>query len=793
MLDKKQWAQTLQSWLTASLFALCLSYFGLRLLGQYATAMDFSWPMNIIKILALCLIFGLLFEHWKLSLPLVALGLGAFLFQFFTGSDWQLPFLSPSFWTAEGSFFQSLISWIKTTSLESPAAGPVFLPDFLIIACSLLAVFTHWALPIPLLNLLFLIGPLFFIQGLTDEIQWIFALLAGLFCVYSSYAFRQDPAGRDQRPPITFGLTLLALTFLLSLVISPNTFYNHQLSRFINDRRPMEGGEVTAFSLKELGFYPQGNMEIGGPVEPSQKSYMDVTAGPDSLYLRGAAYDAFDGKAWSYKNEQNLRTFPWDGNFFDDLTSDKAKTFWFTDADARDKAFQDQLFKPAVFYQRTYEATKTVFTSGKPGLFGRFIQAPQDQIDPRDPFAHQDFDFSFFYTENGMVVSGSSYDEYGLLSVDHYMPLDEVYNLDNLADYKPSRGQAPRALEDIVAKADPELHEIVYGEEKDFVRLIKEIQTHFDDNYRYTLTPQTIQDNELFIENFLTNREGYCVYFASATAILLRDLGYESRYAEGFVLPFMDVQEGGMASRTLSGNQAHAWCEVHMEGLGWVPVETTPSSQMEALSGLSLSDGNNTDQNEPEESSSIDPEESSEESASEASIDEESSSLSTEDMSEDKKTPESPLDASQSKWLVFVAVIGAIILIVGLYILKKLNRWKERQNPAAIRRAKTDMATTMNRMWNEIKRMGQEEGMTIQKKDTVQDLIYKLEDKYQWPEIDKVKESLEAYRYGEQAPDLEDLEALHKLYLKLSQERKGRLSQMTWLFKEVLSVPGKSW
>lgn len=792
MKNKIEWAQILQSWLTSSIFAFCLSYFSLRLVGQYSSSMDLNLQIGLLIILSVCLLSGIFFDHWKISLPVIGLALLFFIVQLFTGSDFRLSFLSPSFWMSKEGSFQQVLNWIQVTSLDHPVAMPPFLPTIILFATALLSVFTIWALPIPLLNLLFLIGPLFFIEDLTLDPRWIFALLAGLFCVYASYAFRQDPAGRDQRPPITFGLTLVGLTFLLSLVIPAETFFYPGLHRFLNDRRPMEGGEVTAFSLKELGFYPQGNLRVGGPVTLNQDPYMDVAAGPDSLYLRGSSYDAFDGHSWSYKEEQRLKVFPWDESFFDDVTSEKAQAFWFTDKTIRDQAIKDKLIRPTVLYQRTYRDNKIVFTSGKPGLLGRLLQASDHPINLSDPFAGLRIDTGFLYSDSGMVISESPYNKFGLVSVDHFIPLEKVSDPKNLSAYTPTKGKGERGLESKVADLDPTLHKIVYGEEKDFSSLVTQIHDHFSNRYKYKLDVSRISDDELFIDNFLTNKEGYCVYFATTMTLLLKDLGYEARYCEGFVLPFMDIAQDGMAYRSLNANQAHAWCEIHIDGLGWIPVEATPSSHMENLSGLSLNHTDNSSE-EVSEEESTESWESSEESSSEASVDEETSMSMDNDTSEDEKSPKTHLSASQAKLLVMALIIFVIMLGFFLEIQVKRHRWETRQSPLSLTMAKTKNKETMGRIWAEIQRMTKEEGLKVERKDTVKDLLRKLQDEYHWEEIEAVQAGLEAFRYGEEEPDKEDLQALHRLYVKLSAERKKNLTKTAWLFREVLKVPRQTW
>ena len=97
----------------------------------------------------------------------------------------------------------------------------------------------------------------------------------------------------------------------------------------------------------------------------------------------------------------------------------------------------------------------------------------------------------------------------------------------------------------------------------------------------YTITPDlTNVDPSLDgVENFLRNtKQGYCVQFASAAALILRELGIPVRYAEGYVGNEMtridreDFVYGGY----VRDYQAHAWIEVWFDGVGWIQYETTP-------------------------------------------------------------------------------------------------------------------------------------------------------------------------------------------------------------------------
>ena len=78
------------------------------------------------------------------------------------------------------------------------------------------------------------------------------------------------------------------------------------------------------------------------------------------------------------------------------------------------------------------------------------------------------------------------------------------------------------------------------------------------------------------VARFLEVREGYCVHFASAFALMARTLNMPSRIVVGY-LPGTPSSEriDGDPVYTVTSSQLHAWPEVFFEGVGWVPFEPT--------------------------------------------------------------------------------------------------------------------------------------------------------------------------------------------------------------------------
>lgn len=123
---------------------------------------------------------------------------------------------------------------------------------------------------------------------------------------------------------------------------------------------------------------------------------------------------------------------------------------------------------------------------------------------------------------------------------------------------------------------------------------IQYVKDYLNRTARYTLAPGKLPKGKDFVEYFLyENKLGYCSHFASAGALMLRAMGYPSRYVEGYAINRSDLMNqaitsyggGGIntADITVKDSNAHAWVEVYIDGFGWIPVEFTTGSGMEDM------------------------------------------------------------------------------------------------------------------------------------------------------------------------------------------------------------------
>lgn len=94
----------------------------------------------------------------------------------------------------------------------------------------------------------------------------------------------------------------------------------------------------------------------------------------------------------------------------------------------------------------------------------------------------------------------------------------------------------------------------------------------------YNIDPGSLPAGVDPVEYFLgENRQGYCMHFATAGVLILRRLGVPARYVSGYVVtPGQFSRSSGGYMASVRDDAAHAWAEIWLEQVGWVPVEMTP-------------------------------------------------------------------------------------------------------------------------------------------------------------------------------------------------------------------------
>jgi hypothetical protein len=107
---------------------------------------------------------------------------------------------------------------------------------------------------------------------------------------------------------------------------------------------------------------------------------------------------------------------------------------------------------------------------------------------------------------------------------------------------------------------------------------IRALQHFFDTKFSYSVwmgADKAPGANQTALSRFLLqSRSGHCEYFASATVLLLREMGIPARYAVGYA-----VDERSGRGYVVRERDAHAWCLVwNAAAQRWEDFDTTPAS-----------------------------------------------------------------------------------------------------------------------------------------------------------------------------------------------------------------------
>lgn len=92
----------------------------------------------------------------------------------------------------------------------------------------------------------------------------------------------------------------------------------------------------------------------------------------------------------------------------------------------------------------------------------------------------------------------------------------------------------------------------------------------------YTQKTRHIDKNDPTASFLFGSLRGYCVHFAHSAALLLRSQGIAARVAVGYAVD--NRLRGTNSAVLILGNQAHAWPEIYVDGVGWVTFDIYPEN-----------------------------------------------------------------------------------------------------------------------------------------------------------------------------------------------------------------------
>lgn len=293
--------------------------------------------------------------------------------------------------------------------------------------------------------------------------------------------------------------------------------------------------DLNAGAVVAAGYSSAEEMELGGSMLQRSSPVMTVQS-DERVNLKGMIRDRYTGTSWTATDSEQTRLFQnSDGGYTlmspaDELAEDAIRTVIITP----EKATTD-IFSPGWTVNITFTDTVTVMTDS------------MDSMEARN-------DFSRSYTVSYIKWDSSFLDGQ-----------PETATEEDLSLYLTLPNTLPTRVSDLAKR-------ITQNAENPYEKATA-IMTYLQ-GYSYTLDTGDLPAGEDFVDYFLFElQEGYCTSFASAMAVMARAVGLPSRYVTGYAMP----AESENGAYTVTSDQAHAWAEIYISGVGWVEFDPTPS------------------------------------------------------------------------------------------------------------------------------------------------------------------------------------------------------------------------
>ncbi|MDK2992117.1 MAG: hypothetical protein PWP48_1350 [Clostridiales bacterium] len=414
--------------------------------------------------------------------------------------------------------------------------------------------------------------------GFVDEAIYymvVFAAVAVVLMALRTYERQQRVKSKDALSNwVSMGgiisAAAIAMTMIMPMDIEPVSWQwlNDKIVQTFPVVREWRGGDRAhpltsvdlsgTFDLSETGMQ-RSQKFLGGPALQDDSVALIVHS-PQKTYLRAVAYDIYDGRGWERS---------------------QSKWYAYNDGAAMDNSFARDVetYKIKITVEPADLHSNTLFVPWQPWAIykqdgGQYygsdayeIMNPEGRM--REPYTAE----SIVPIVDVDRLKASGYN-YPLPIMNRYLQLPQDRISDRL------KQEAMKITEK-------------YSNPYDKVKAVESYLRQFP----YTLDVSYTPRGQEFVDYFIfEQKQGYCVYYATAMAVMLRSIGIPARYVTGFVMPDEPVESDRYE---VTNSQAHSWVEVYFSEFGWLPFEPTPAyaaSQFgETITGDAVAAGNYND------------------------------------------------------------------------------------------------------------------------------------------------------------------------------------------------------
>lgn len=494
-------------------------------------------------------------------------------------------------------FFQSYFHWLAGRAQWTPKLLPVYeiiQVVFLVLFCFVLQIFMEKEPRLKAAVLLTLLAVLLYHLFAEKEIPrisvaFVLCYASMIYAEWTQLHWKKEKQ-RGTSSYMLWIMPFLAVYFLLTLMPpAPKTPYDWQFVKnacrqlkesFLKLSYNLGGIGGDDYDLSLSGFSERGR--LGNGSKENNREIMTLqskTKLATNLYLTGKIYDTFDGREWHQNNRDSYM-----GRYMDTLATLYAIQRYDEDY------LSDYLYLTELTVSYRYFRSEFLFAplktmQLKQNYSGMRFENSGDTLlfDSRKGYGTE-YDVSFYQLNAGQEnflqflneAPGLAPDENGLTKIlmNFENRTRENVTSEDLRQYGQSVHKYYTENITLSERTREYLREITEGAVTDMDKL-KAIESELS-SFTYTRTPgslpETVKSPSDFLDYFLLeSREGYCNYFATAFTLLARAQGFPARFVQGFCVPSKGKNEVMVYS-----NMAHAWPEVYIENVGWVPFEPTP-------------------------------------------------------------------------------------------------------------------------------------------------------------------------------------------------------------------------
>lgn len=602
-------------------------------------------------------------------------------------------------------------------------------------------------------------GIILFLIAHPSAVAQVLPAMAGLMALMPAslvqYVKKQEPQAAIPRAPLQWlALPVALISVWMGLWLTPEDTSRWQQQDWVNrfyDLRDFFQNQTgltrswQPFDLALAGFQ-SSEKQLGGPIRPSDQVFIDVKA-EDSVLLRGVTRTLYEKNRWRspphqvYRLDSPLWRLTKRQVFVEDLP-----------AGAEGRRFKEQYTRQLTLELSPRTRTQTtIFSAGRLEA----LSWPDSRDYP--PYFTIDGDLFVFKSlppnpTYQITVTLWERSKPGFNEAINLLSTSPVCSRDPYWAAVSSRYlQLPDDLPLVVRETAKQLTASGTSPYEKAVLL----EHYLMEQGIYTLEPEDPPEGMDFVASFLREKSGYCVHFATAMTVMARAIGLPARYVEGFALEAVNGSENAFRA---TGKTAHAWCEIYLQGIGWLTFDPTPPGR----------------ENPPEEPP-----------------------LPTE---EPTPTPEKPTaqptpppleptpqKASGTGWLILFCGLLLVVLLFHFFFHSITRQYLHHLRPLAMHRHFPDPAICLDVAYQDILHQFSlidvcpETGETLSAFAQRANHYLRFENMHLsdlfWPVI--------RWRYGQKEPTPAEVDALLDLRIRLDDRLRENFSKTAWFLKRV--------